>query len=152
MYQPAEREFSWQITILGDLLKQELEQLTQKQSEALRAATFLGMTPSEAKEYEQRSDQIAKLTGKSQLDEQLDKPSSTLSGTVEKIIKPFAPNEPEKAQIAVEQADHLYKELRIENTLTNVDGEQVQLKPGAEVEIVIHADPEDTTKKSEKGS
>lgn len=133
-----------------DLMKQELAQLTQKQSEALKEATFLGMTPSRAKEYEQRRDQIAKLVAKvHQLDEQLDQPSATLSGTVEKIIKPLVSNEPEKAQIAVEQADHLYKEIRIENTLTDADGEQVQLKPGAAVNIVIQADPEDTIKKSE---
>ncbi len=48
-----------------------------------------------------------------------EKPSTNLSGTVEKIIKPISPKEPEKAQIAVEQADHLYKEIRIENTLTD---------------------------------
>ena len=30
-----------------------------------------------------------------------DKPSTTLPGTVEKIIKPIDPREPEKAQIAV---------------------------------------------------
>ena len=136
-----------------DHLKQELADLTQKQSEAITTATFLGMTPNEAKEYELRRDQIAGLKAKIRhLDEQLDKPTATLSGTVEKIIKPLEPDAPEKAQIAVEQADHLYKEIRIENTLTDVDGEHVRLKPGAEVDIVIQAAPEDTTKKSEKSS
>jgi len=42
-----------------------------------------------------------------------------LPGTVEKIIKPVLPGVPEKAQIAVEGADHLYKEIRIENKLTD---------------------------------
>ena len=133
-----------------DLLKQELARLTQEQSEAIRTATFLGMTPSDAKVYEQRRDQIAGLKGK--IAEQLEKPSATLSGTVEKIILPLGPNEPEKAEIAVEQAEDLYKEIRIENTLTDADGEPVQLKPGAEVDIVIQADHEDTIKKSEKSS
>ena len=36
-----------------------------------------------------------------------EKPSTTLPGTVEKIIKPVSPDEPEKAQIAVEGADDL---------------------------------------------
>jgi hypothetical protein len=35
-----------------------------------------------------------------------EKPSATLPGTVEKIIKSPIPDEPEKAQIAVEGADH----------------------------------------------
>ena len=35
------------------------------------------------------------------------KPSSTLPGTVEKIIKSPFPSEPDKAQIAVEGADDL---------------------------------------------
>jgi hypothetical protein len=70
-----------------------------------------------------------------------EKPSTTLNATVEKIIKPASPEEPEKAQIAVEGADHLYRELRIENTLKKENGEKVQLKPGAEVEVTIEADP-----------
>jgi hypothetical protein len=38
-----------------------------------------------------------------------EKAAVTLSGTVEKIIPPITPNEPEKAQISVEGAEHLYK-------------------------------------------
>jgi hypothetical protein len=78
-----------------------------------------------------------------------DKPSATLSATVEKIIKPPAPGMPEKAQIAVEGADHLYRELRIENTLTNENGEKVRLKPGADVEVTIEAEPGATTPKGQ---
>jgi hypothetical protein len=74
-----------------------------------------------------------------------EKPSTTLSGTVEKIIKPLSPDDPEKAQIAVEGADHLYREIRIENTLTDENGDQVRLKPGAEVEVTVEAPPEATT-------
>ena len=74
-----------------------------------------------------------------------EKPSTTLNATVEKIIKPVSPKEPEKAQIAVEGADHLYRELRIDNTLITEDGEKVRLKPGAEVEVTIEADPAVTT-------
>jgi hypothetical protein len=39
------------------------------------------------------------------------KPSVTLPGTVEHIIKPSHPSEPEKAQIAIEGADDLYREI-----------------------------------------
>jgi hypothetical protein len=76
-----------------------------------------------------------------------DKPSATLPGTVEKIIKSPHPSEPEKAQIAIEGAEHLYREIRIENTLTDENGNEVRLKPGAEVEVTVAAEPEATTSK-----
>lgn len=68
-------------------------------------------------------------------------PSTTLIGTVEKIIKPRVPNEPERAQIVVEGADHLFKELRIENALTDAAGNRVHLKPGAKVQLTVEAEP-----------
>jgi hypothetical protein len=74
-----------------------------------------------------------------------EKASTTLPGIVQKIISPPCPEAPEKAQILVESADHLYRELRLENRLTNEDGEQVKLKPGAEVEVTIAADEAQTT-------
>jgi hypothetical protein len=74
-----------------------------------------------------------------------EKPSTTLPATVEKIIKSPSPSEPEKAQIAVEGADDLYRELRIENTLIDEKGEKVKLKQGADVEVTIEAEPKATT-------
>jgi hypothetical protein len=74
-------------------------------------------------------------------------PSTTMVGTVEKIIKPLVPSEPERAQISVEGADHLYKELRIENTLIDARGNEVQLKVGAKLELTVEADVKDVTKK-----
>ena len=64
----------------------------------------------------------------------------TLPGIVEKVITPIIPTEPEKAQIAVEGADHLYREIRVENRLKDQDGKEVALKPGAEVDVKIEAD------------
>jgi len=78
-----------------------------------------------------------------------DKPSITLPATVEKIIKSPFPSTPEKAQLAVEGADHLYRELRIENTLTDENGARVRLKPGAEVEVTIEAEAGATIPKSD---
>jgi len=75
-----------------------------------------------------------------------EKPSTTLPATVEKIIKPFSSQEPEKAQISIEGADHLYREIRIENNLTDENGDQVRLKPGAQVEVTVEAPVEATTK------
>lgn len=61
--------------------------------------------------------------------------------TVEKVIKPIpGSGEPEKAQIAVEGADHLYRELRVPNKLTDEDGNKVKMKEGAEVEIHIESE------------
>ena len=70
------------------------------------------------------------------------KVNTTLPGKVEKVIRAHpASGEPEKAQIAVEGADHLYREIRVPNTLTDANGQKVRLKEGAEVEVKIEADP-----------
>jgi hypothetical protein len=79
-----------------------------------------------------------------------EKPSANLTGVVEKIVKLILPNEPEKVQIVVEQADHLYREIRIDNNLIDEDGEAVRLKEGADVEVIVKADPEHTAKPWEK--
>jgi len=70
------------------------------------------------------------------------KASTTLPGKVEKLIHPHpSTGEPEKAQIAVEGADHLYREIRVPNALEDDNGHKVRLKEGADVEIKIEADP-----------
>jgi hypothetical protein len=53
---------------------------------------------------------------------------SALPGIVEKVIKSPDPTEPERAQIVVENAEHLYKEIRIENSLKDANGNDVTLK------------------------
>ena len=73
--------------------------------------------------------------------------SVTLPGTVEKIIKPITPDDAEKAQIAIEGGDHLYREIRIENTLTDENGGKVRLKEGAEVAVTVEAPAEATVAK-----
>jgi hypothetical protein len=76
------------------------------------------------------------------------KPKTTKPGTVVKVIKSPDPVVPEKAEIDVEGADPLYRELRLENVLENEDGEKVKLKKGAHVEITIEADPKETVAKT----
>jgi hypothetical protein len=76
-----------------------------------------------------------------------EKASVTLPGNVSKIIPAIGDLEPEKAQINVEGAEELYREIRVENTLTDPDGNEVGLKKGAEVEVTIEADPEATKPK-----
>jgi hypothetical protein len=72
------------------------------------------------------------------------KPKTTRPGTVEKIIKSPYPQEPEKAEISVEGADHLYREIRIENSLQDDKGKRVKLKVGAQVDVTVEADVKDT--------
>lgn len=76
------------------------------------------------------------------------KPRTTLPAVVEKIIKPTPySGEPEKAQLEVQGADHFYREVRIENDLKDGKGRRVGLKEGAEVELTVEADEQDTVPK-----
>lgn len=75
------------------------------------------------------------------------KPKTTKPGRVVKVIKSPHPQIPEKAEIAVKEADPLYQEIRLENVLENEDGKKVKLKEGAHVEVTIEADPKDTVAK-----
>ena len=76
-----------------------------------------------------------------------EKASVTLPGTVEKIIPAIGPDEPEKAQIAIEGAEDLYREIRVDNILQDESGNDMSPKKGAEVEVTIAAEWEATTKK-----
>ena len=65
-------------------------------------------------------------------------PSTILKGTVDKILPP-ARSQPERAQIGVDGADEGYRDLRIENILTDEYGDDVRLKKGAHVEVTVTA-------------
>jgi hypothetical protein len=81
-----------------------------------------------------------------------EKPSVTLLGKVEKIIPGVIPAMPDKAQIAVEGAEDLYKEIRVENTLQDENGKPVKLRAGAEVEVTIEAEKHATEPKNSSDS
>jgi hypothetical protein len=76
-----------------------------------------------------------------------EKPSVTLPGVVEKIIPAVGSVIPEKAQISVEGAEDLYKEIRVDNALEDETGKTVGLKPGAKVEVTIEAEKSETVSK-----
>ena len=80
------------------------------------------------------------------------KASVTLPGTVEKIIPPIDPREAEKAQIGIEGADHLYREIRVDNRLKDEKGNEVSLKPGSEVDVTIEADGDAVDRKKPNAS
>ena len=69
-----------------------------------------------------------------------------LRAVVQKVLKPTFPRDKEKVEISVEEGDELYREIRVENSLTGEDGEKVRLKPGAEIDVVLEADSNATTK------
>ena len=79
-----------------------------------------------------------------------DRPNTTLAGTVEKIIPSLSPDQPEKAEIVLDDGEPLYREIRIENVLKDEDGEELHLKPAAPVDITVEADEKDTVKSENK--
>jgi hypothetical protein len=68
-----------------------------------------------------------------------EQPSITVSGTVNKIIASPRASQPDKAEIVVDGDDSRNRALRIENTLTNEDGDDVSLKKGAHVDVTVTA-------------
>ena len=66
---------------------------------------------------------------------------TTLPGSVYRIIASLQATQPEKAQITVAGADGRYRELRIENSLTDGDGNEVRLTKGVHVKVTVTAKP-----------
>jgi len=100
-------------------------------------AAYAGVKKEMAKPRMAKSARIAQLkldTGRSP-----ERPSTTMPGTVGRIIPSRRPSLPENAQIAVEGPGHRNQDLSIENTLTDEHGEDVKLKKGALVDITVTA-------------
>src|SRR5579885_2448204 len=79
-----------------------------------------------------------------------EKPVLELPGTVEKVIHPINPNQAEKVQIAIEGADELYKEIRVENTGEDSWGGDGGLKAGAGSDLKGEGDMEAARPKKKK--
>jgi hypothetical protein len=98
-------------------------------------ATRASVKKEMAKPRMARSARIAELKlDRARIPEQ---PSTTMPGTVDRIIPARPPSQQEKAQIAVDGADHRHRDLRIENTLTDEHGDDVKMKKGAHVEVTV---------------
>ena len=78
--------------------------------------------------------------------------SVTLPGKVQRIIKSPSPSKADTVQISVESDEALFRDVRIENTLTNESGAKVSLKLGTPVEVTITAEAGSTTIPSGKPS
>src|SRR5580698_4400725 len=66
--------------------------------------------------------------------------STSMPGVVNKIIPTTRSSHPEKAQITIGGADRGYRDLRIDNVLTDEHGDDVKLKKRAHVEVTITAE------------
>jgi hypothetical protein len=111
--------------------------LHKKAEKELDDRTRAGVRNEMAKPRMARSARIAELNlDTARIPEQ---PSTTMPGIVDKIISPPRPSQPERAQIAVDGAGRGYRDLRIENTLTDEHGDDVKLKKGAHVEVTVTA-------------
>jgi hypothetical protein len=72
-------------------------------------------------------------------------PNATVAGTVEKIVPPSRPNQPEQAQIALDGTERGYRDLRIENALIDEHGDDVKLKKGGHVEVTVRDESKTST-------
>lgn len=79
------------------------------------------------------------------------RPWKTVSGTVQKVIRRVYGRHTEFVEITIPEAEDLFRELRIENTLADLDGQVVALKQGAHVDVTFEADEKDTAKKMTDG-
>jgi hypothetical protein len=72
-----------------------------------------------------------------------DDAASSLSGTVEKIVKPIQ-GEAEKVQIAIQSGDDPKQTILIANILVDARGEAISLKRGAAAQFVVRPKPKDS--------
>lgn len=130
-----------------------------EQAEDLEEQAFIPMTPEQMSKYQARLERIREVSAEmiafwaqaigneaagaasNSIGEVMaEKANVTLPGKVQKVIQ--RPHEPKKAEISVQNAEPLYKEIRIENTLNDAHGNRVELKPGVEVDVKIEAEPD----------
>jgi hypothetical protein len=67
-------------------------------------------------------------------------PWKTAQAVVTKIVKPAFEGQPAKVEISISQANDLFREIRIENDFTDVDGGRVALTNGARLDVTFEAE------------
>lgn len=65
-----------------------------------------------------------------------------LSASVRKIIPPLMSGEAETVEISLDDAEDLYREIRIANIFTDQNGAAGSLRPGSRVDVIVEADTE----------
>lgn len=102
------------------------------------AAMLHEMSELIARKEERRFQKFPKVTW------QRNKPWKTVSAVVQKTVTSVLADKPQKVQIAVAEGDDLFREIRIENKFTDVDGGSVALQTGAELTVTFEAETEET--------
>jgi hypothetical protein len=73
-------------------------------------------------------------------------PRTVMPGTVDKLIPSSTSRSQEKAQISI-KGEPRFRELRVENSLTDEHGDEVKLEKGARVQVTITAEDDLTRPK-----
>jgi hypothetical protein len=73
-------------------------------------------------------------------------PWRMVSGVVQKIIKSVSPNHADSVEISIGEAEDLFREIRIENRFSHLDGQTVALRQGAHVDVTFEADSKDISR------
>ena len=71
---------------------------------------------------------------------QRNKPWKTFSAVVNKIVKSVLPDQPDAVEISITGAEDLFREIRIENSFTNVDGRLITLTSGVHLDVTFEAE------------
>ena len=75
------------------------------------------------------------------------RPWKTVSGVVQKVLKNiYSWQGADAVEISIAEAEELFREIRIENRFTDVDGHPVALKDGARLDVTFEADAKDTAR------
>jgi hypothetical protein len=117
-------------TVSGD---KPMKKLKKKLDNAILATTRAEM----ALPRMSKSARIAELESDSARVSQ--QPRTVIPGTVEKIIQFRTPHLRETAQILI-KGEPKYRELRVENSLTDDHGDEIKLEKGDHVEVTVTAE------------
>lgn len=63
-----------------------------------------------------------------------------MPAVVNKVLKQFSPSGMEKVEISILDADDLFREIRVENLLTDGKGNMLALQPGVHLDVRLEAD------------
>jgi uncharacterized protein YfaS (alpha-2-macroglobulin family) len=83
--------------------------------------------------------------------QQRTRPWKKLSGIVRKLIKDGYRHRADIVEVDIHEAEDLFREVRIENTFTDLDGQKVSLKQGAHLDITFETEPEHTIRRTDQG-
>ena len=68
------------------------------------------------------------------------RPWKTLPAVVNKTVRSPLPDQPDAVEISITGAEDLFREIRIENSFTNIDGRPIALTSGVRLEVTFEAE------------